>query len=826
MKTIKTFLALIAFMAFSILMYAQGGCIDWKYYYADIANNGQTTVYEVNLNGNFADLTSVVVSNDEVHIAFSESTKLLYLVRKSDGAISIVDPQAGPPTMGPWNIVAPAVPGVVTATIDQNGDLIIGSESSDIIFSVDLVTFIATPYDTYSPIRGGDLEFDSAWDLYLAAGRELYLNQIDPVLDVQIGILDNSHLSTGLALMDNGNLISSYRGLNKLKTHSTAAVSGPTYNLRLSGNPFTANYGDMTSGCISPPPVIDSCSVFSTFYVNHGPGVFYSPGVPGSDLYRVTFNEITSTANLTLLAKVDFEAHIAYDGVNDIVYLVDKIGGQMVEYDVTPNILQPAVAIAPGLSQITAVVFDNSTNHLLVGSGNQNQIFDLDLTGAHVPYANAPVSGGDLAIKNNVLYLDSRTGNKLYSYVGGVFVQKGNIANRVTGLADVNKPTGLIMSNFGSTDFTLINEANGNTIKTYAAELGGSSFTLLNGDMASGCTTGEVVEECPNFGYYYIADNHPGIPNGNIYKGTISGNDFVLTYFFNAGMNGHIAVNDGNGEIYVIEDKGTNIKTFDATGALIRTKPLSGLNHTTTLVWHNGNLYTGDQKLKKVYIIDPVTGGKVLFASNLPVSGGDLISTNTAPSKLLLVERGNAASQVYDITSTVAVPLFNAAKAINGAALMNPGGYIMSEGNNSLNFHTYDAAGVPGPVLNSVDAGLNPFPLFDGDMTSGCVQIPGPPAMKAYTVKTEALPEGELTVFPNPSSGQSSVIFTSSVTGYSTVEVFDMSGRKIATLFNGEVKEGEELRREFSDSSLPNGIYIMVLTNNRESVKTKFSIAR
>ena len=815
MKTIKSILVSFVFMAFGTLMYAQGGCNNWKYYYADIANTGETVVYDVNLNGNFADLDTVVVSSDEVHIAFSELTKVLYLVRKLDGAVSIVDPQALSPTMGLWNPLSRDIPGIVTATIDPHGDLIIGSESRDSLYIVNLSTFNVATYDNYSPIRGGDIEFDSAGNLYLATGRELFLNQIDPIVDIQIGILDNTYLSTGLALMNNDDLISSYRGLNKLKTHTVAAVAGPTYDLRLGGNSFSANYGDLTSGCIPNPPSIDSCKVYSTFYVNHG------PGIQGSDLYRITFNG--TNAVLTKLTNVGFEAHIGYDGVHNIIYFVAKDGSKMVEYDVIYDFLHTPVLINPGLSQITAVVYDEKSKDLFVGSGNQDKIFRLTTLGTHSFYANAPISGGDLAIKKGVIYIASRDGNKLHSLAGTVLTTlPGTFPSDVTGLANIDSPTGLIMSHYGATEFIEIDETTGNpTGITYPALFEGSSFTLLNGDMASGCTAGEILVECPNFRYLYIADNTPGIPQGNVYTGAVSGTNFVLTYFFNAGMSGHIAVSETNGEIYVIEDKGTNIKTFNSAGNWVRTTPLSGLNHTTTLVWHkdDGLLYTGDQTLDEVYIIDPVSGTKILFASNISVSGGDLVSTN---HELHLVKRGGTTSQVYDITSMIPNYLFDAAKSINGAARMNPSGYIMSEGGNSVNFHTYDNTGAPGPVLNSVDAALNPFPLFDGDMASGC-SIPMKPAYHEQVRTTKA---GSLDVFPNPSIGELTVLFTTSKTGLATVEVYDMNGRQITTVFNSEAKEGELNTRRFNGSSLPNGIYMMVLKNKDEIIKAKFVIAR
>ncbi|NEN24036.1 T9SS type A sorting domain-containing protein [Cryomorpha ignava] len=795
------------------------GCTNWRYYFADIANNGVTDIYEVTLNGGFADLNLIVVSNEEVHIALDETSSLLYLVRKTDGALSVVDISGPPPVMSPWQPLSMNIPGVVTATIAPNGKLVIGSESQDQIYSVNLLTFVVSSYDTYSPIYGGDLEFDSNGNLYLAANQALYLNNPHPVVDQFLATLNNTHKVTGLALTASDDLISSYLGLDQFLLHDVAGNLLGDYDIRLNGIPHVANYGDMTSGCLPSPPDEGICTLFSTFYVHHG------PGVAGSDLYRVTFSG--GDANLTFLTNVPFEAHIAYNAMNDIIYLVNKDGSFVRFYDPTFDVFLGDLPLVAGLTELTATVYNKVDGYLYVGSGNQNKVFQVNLiTGANIFYANAPVSGGDLAIKNSELYLASRSGNTLYKFVAGVPVLLGNILNNVTGLVEANNIAGLITSNNGSYDFIEVDAANGNQITTYPAMLGGAPFLLLNGDMAAGCADNPTdVGECQEFDYYYIADNHPGIPQGNVYGGAVNGGDFVLTYLFNAGNRGHIAVSETNGNIYVVNNNGANIKTFSPAGVLTHTAALSGLNSTYALVWHeaDGKLYVGNSSSDEVYTIDPVLGTKILFANNMPVNGGDLISTPIG--ELLLVKRDdNGPSKVYDITSGTAVFLYDVASAINGAALLQNGGSIMAEGANSLNFHTYDAAGVPGAVLNSVDNLGNPFPLFDGDMASGCMDgvVPVSPSPAAIQTQVESL----LNSFPNPTIGESQVVFETAITGPTTLEVFDMNGKNIATLFNTVADQGQEYRIYFNGSSLPNGIYVYKLTTQNEVVISKFMIAR
>jgi len=83
-----------------------------------------------------------------------------------------------------------------------------------------------------------------------------------------------------------------------------------------------------------------------------------------------------------------------------------------------------------------------------------------------------------------------------------------------------------------------------------------------------------------------------------------------------------------------------------------------------------------------------------------------------------------------------------------------------------------------------------------------------------------------LTSLPNPTSGPSQVVFTTAETGRTLVEVYDMSGRNVATLFNQEAQQGEEYRLDFNGTALPNGVYVYRLTTQNETIVEKFMIAR
>jgi hypothetical protein len=84
----------------------------------------------------------------------------------------------------------------------------------------------------------------------------------------------------------------------------------------------------------------------------------------------------------------------------------------------------------------------------------------------------------------------------------------------------------------------------------------------------------------------------------------------------------------------------------------------------------------------------------------------------------------------------------------------------------------------------------------------------------------------ELCAFPNPAVGQVAIVFTPATSERATVEIFDMNGRSVATIFNQEVQKGENYRIDFNGTYLPNGIYITKFITSTEVVTEKVMIAR
>jgi len=121
---------------------------------------------------------------------------------------------------------------------------------------------------------------------------------------------------------------------------------------------------------------------------------------------------------------------------------------------------------------------------------------------------------------------------------------------------------------------------------------------------------------------------------------------------------------------------------------------------------------------------------------------------------------------------------------------------------------------------------LNTSTTYEWRVRCGCSIQPtvAGPWSAIATFTTPGLPE--ITSNPNPTEGLSNVSFNAVKTGYTTLEVYDLSGRSIAVVYSGVAQSGNDYRFEFDGSHLPNGIYLYRLTTAEEVINEKFMISR
>jgi hypothetical protein len=723
-------------------------CEDWVMYLNNNAG-GVTDIYGVDISSGDAVLEYITTVDYQAHIAYNPDNNLIYVLHNGNGSYVTVNPHTVVPEVSAPVFLSQDIPSITTAVFAPNGKLLAGSATENIIYSINIADQVVSVFDAYAPINGGDIAFDSSGMLYLAtrSGNGLYQVYPDDVLaDQLIGTLPS--LVTGMALTESGKMLTSHNGNASLKLRNLdGSDAGVSYDLILDGAAFDHNNGDMASGCNTFQDNNEGdCDAFSTFYSHFGSGT----GVSGSDLYRVSYSG--TNANLELLTNVDFGAHIAYDGQNDIVYLVNPNGSFVRAYDPTAGIFLGDLPIVGDIDALYAVVYNDEDGLLYVGDANDDEIYSIDLVSGLATFvAEAPVNGGDLAIQDGKLYLADRSNEDLYEIVGGIAVLIGDIP-AANGMAQANNPTGLIIANPGSSDFIEINAADGSFVQSFSVNVDGTPLILSDGDMAAGCSDTDSVEE---------------IPNGDCNASEL------FDYTEGTTLSGGVL-------------PAARSNSDQALGAPERTDAM-----VFTTLGYGGSITVG-------------------FNGAVPNGPGDDI-------EVVETSFNNPGCDSYPEFADVSV-------SMDGIAWFSAGTVCKGE-----------------PFVDISDAGDFDYVLYvrvsniddltstgDGFDVDGIVALhncaEGAGIEENNVLEVAGL--STISSFPNPTSGPSQVVFVTAETGMALLEVYDMNGRNVSTLFNETAQAGMENRVDFNGTSLPNGIYIYKLTTNNETVINKFMIAR
>lgn len=119
----------------------------------------------------------------------------------------------------------------------------------------------------------------------------------------------------------------------------------------------------------------------------------------------------------------------------------------------------------------------------------------------------------------------------------------------------------------------------------------------------------------------------------------------------------------------------------------------------------------------------------------------------------------------------------------------------------------------------SYQQGVNLVGVSNPSQLKGCYDL-----SNIVQVSLEDCPDPGLIAYPNPTQSVSHISFSSPRSGFATLEVHDMNGRRVAQLFAGELQEDKLYQRDFQGVGLPNGVYIIRLTLQDEVVVHKLIV--
>jgi hypothetical protein len=154
--------------------------------------------------------------------------------------------------------------------------------------------------------------------------------------------------------------------------------------------------------------------------------------------------------------------------------------------------------------------------------------------------------------------------------------------------------------------------------------------------------------------------------------------------------------------------------------------------------------------------------------------------------------------------------------------------YLFSQrgsGNNGGGYHDQDYEWTPA-IVNAITFGvriMNYHPIGKGtvqicyDLVEVTVEY-FEAATKAgrSSVAAEAKPLKEPIIYPNPFTTKANIQFTASESGRAIVELYNIAGTKIRTLFSANVVQGEVYNASFGDALLAGGVYVYTIRNGKQ----------
>jgi len=282
----------------------------------------------------------------------------------------------------------------------------------------------------------------------------------------------------------------------------------------------------------------------------------------------------------------------------------------------------------------------------------------------------------------------------------------------------------------------------------------------------------------------------------------------------------NLAYDESNGLLYLVEPTG-NVAIYDPVLDDLSTYSnisMGSMNISTTyaaVVTSDGRLLVGSDNQNLIYEVDPATGE----ASNpvdAPISGGDIVQTPDGDIWVL----NRDLDRFYNITDGTDFGV--EFSEMYGGALLQSGMILAAHEGNILTVVN------PETMMETETTFELPFSIASGDLASGCGDnyeaIEEPASEGVPLVEAEGF--SSFVAYPNPTEGISNITLVAGETERGVMEVFDMSGRSVATLLNQDVQAGNTYRMTFDGTLLPNGIYIVKYVTQSETAIEKIMIAK
>lgn len=360
----KSILSLCAALLFVGIISAQ----EFRYFLAQHEGN-TTIIYNVELSGSDANLTTLTSVDYRAHISFKEGSEELFIVNEITADFQSYDIESG--TLSPVFDID-ASNGSYVATAFNGSSIVIGNGSDGRLYSnpVDLLTNSLSPVAS-GPVSGGDIVYKGE-TVYLATRSS---NRLMVGNGASFDLVTNiPQKVTGMALLENGNLLLSFFGSTDLKEYTTDGAFVTNYTMReVTGAPYTGLNGDLASGSIEvaclPAAIIDFAQG------NQWDGI--SPvsaerSIIANALGMPEMSDATTPESEVNFFSLGFGGYLVYEFESGIA---NGPGDDIMVYETT---FAPSTENCNRYPEkIQAFASQDGCNYWYLGEGCQNTSFDL-----------------------------------------------------------------------------------------------------------------------------------------------------------------------------------------------------------------------------------------------------------------------------------------------------------------------------------------------------------------------------------------------------------------------------------------------------------------
>ncbi len=804
-------------------------CTDYRVYYININPQlTESTLYEVVIDatGTAADLIALETFGTSAHLGLGPDG-LLYIVI-GGGQLVIYDPItaiASSPLQITEVTGAPVsnVPHVVVDPAD--GTIYIASADTETIYSLDPMTGVATAVLQLDvDVRGGDLVITNDGTLWLVNRLDNTFYNISaggaPAFSVPLNAIN------GAAILDDGTILVANTGSTVFN------LINPATGMLMQGvieTEITFGNGDLAAGCVSREPVVEDCNNFVTYYYN------YLTANDG-ELFKVDFNN--GTATYTLLSNFAVGSnHIAID---EDGFIYSTRGSFIDIYDpstqtyITQSIPLVNNATNGPINGTTAAVFDKAG--VLWIAANGQSIYTVEFVGGQArataqfgPAQGVTVSGGDLVTTedeegNETLWYANRSNNRLFNLTAGGFIMMP--LTEVNGVSTTIDGKLLLSNGALNAQGGLYKWDPSNDDLSQFMNDGGPN-TFFNGDLAARCLDKEDEPQDCVVTYY---TNYPaiGAPN-ELFRVEFADGVATYTKLNFSTQDNHIALST-EGIIYSVRGNFVDIynpitETYITTGIPIVSTSGASLSGFPAVVMDSENtLWIARNADNTVYTIEFIGGQAVAtaqFVNVTPIDGGDLIVTIDEEGNDLLWHVNRINNTLYNFAdgSLIDIDL----PEVNGASVLDNGNLLFANGEQNANGGLYEYNISDGTLFKYTNNG-GPAVFFNGDLAGQCVTELATNSSSPVTNFGGSFVEtspNSISVYPNPTSDLTRIVFTSEKEGRVLVDILDMNGRTVQGLFNANANAGQEYRVDFNAGQLAKGFYIARMVVGNDVVITK-----